>query len=204
MKNPIPKNRDRVFERVEKMPYRINPSYKDCYYHVYNRGNNLENIFFEKRNYDFFIRKLIESFADKIELVYYCLMPNHYHLIVHVKENSALEKAMQKFSISYAKAINKSCGRVGYLFQGRYKNKFIPDNNYLLHLSRYIHLNPVKAGLAGQPEEYAYSSYLDYLGNRKSKFLHFEIITEQIKNYKEFVMSFQEEQNYYLKDLLFE
>ena len=186
------------------MPYRINPSYKDCYYHVYNRGNNLENIFFEKRNYEFFIRKLLEAFKDKIDLICYCLMPNHYHLIVYVKENGALEKAMQKFSIGYAKAINKGQNRVGHLFQGRYKNKLVPDNNYLLHLSRYIHLNPVKAGLVKKPEEYNYSSYLEYVGDRKSGFLNFKIVTDQMENYKEFVISFQEDQSYYLKDIIFE
>ncbi len=146
------------------MPYRINPSYPDCYYHVYNRGNNFENIFFSEENYYFFLRRLFKYFKTDIDLIAYCLIPNHYHLIVQVKEESSLEKCMQKFSTSYVKAINKQQGRVGYLFQSRYKSKLIPSNEYLLHLSRYIHLNPVRAGSVQQPEQWKFSSYLDYIG----------------------------------------
>ncbi|MDZ7767292.1 MAG: transposase [Melioribacteraceae bacterium] len=139
-----------------------------------------------------------------MSLVAYCLMPNHYHLLVEILEDNFLNKAMQRFSTSYTKAINKSQNRIGHLFQGRYKYKLVPNDNYLLHLSRYIHLNPVKAGLVKRPEEWLFSSYRDYLDKRKSEFLNFEIVTSQVDNYQEFVMSFQEEQSYYLKEMLFD
>ncbi|MBU2492315.1 MAG: transposase [Bacteroidetes bacterium] len=185
------------------MPYR-KPAYKNHYYHVYNRGNNYEPIFYNQQNYHFFLRRLLLYFENKINLVAYCLMPNHYHLLLEILEDDFLQKAMQKFSTSYTKAINKEQNRVGHLFQGRYKSKLVPDNNYLLHLSRYIHLNPVKAGLVQNPQDWFFSSYLDFINIRKSEFLNLEIISSQIQDYRYFVMSFQEEQNYYLKDLLFD
>ena len=185
------------------MPYRQDAC-KNHFYHVYNRGNNFEPIFYTDRNYHFFIKRLIQYFEKKINLVAFCLMPNHYHLLIEILEDSFLQKAMQKFSTSYTKAINKSQNRVGHLFQGRYKSKLVPNNDYLLHLSRYIHLNPVKSGLVKKPEDWLFSSYLDFVAKKKSKFLNFEIITAQVQDYQKFVTSFQEEQNYYLKDMLFD
>lgn len=130
-------------------------------------------------------------------------MPNHYHLIIQVLKEGSLEKGMQKFSTSYTKAVNKQQGRVGHLFQGRYKSKPIPGNEYLLHLSRYIHLNPVRAGLVRRPEQWEFSNYLDYIGQRKNNIVKSDIILMQINDYREFVLSYQEDQNYYLKDILF-
>jgi len=185
------------------MPYR-QPAYTNHFYHVFNRGNNFEQIFFNQQNYHFFLKRLLQYFDNKINLVAYCLMPNHYHLLVEILQDGYLQKAMQKFSTSYTKAINKEQSRVGHLFQGRYKSKLIPNNNYLLHLSRYIHLNPVKAGLAKKPEDWLFSSYLDFADKRKSEYINHEIITSQFQDYQNFVTSFQEEQNYYLKDMLFD
>lgn len=73
---------------------------------------------------------------------------------------------MQPFGTSYTKAINKEQGRVGALFQGRFKGKHIEKDRYLLHLSRYIHRNPVEAGLVVRPADWKYSSYRDYIGHR--------------------------------------
>lgn len=185
------------------MPYRINPSYPDCFYHVYNRGNNFENIFFSEENYHFFLKQLIKYFKSDIDLIAYCLMPNHFHVIAKILIERSLENAMQRFSTSYTKAINKQQGRVGHLFQGRYKSKPIPGNEYLLHLSRYIHLNPVRAGLVRRPEQWEFSSYLEFIGKRKNDQLKHHLITKQINDYHEFVNSYQEEQKFYLKDLLF-
>ncbi len=188
------------------MPYRLIPSYKDNYYHVYNRGNNKEQIFFEDKNYKYFLLKVQKAFGDKIDLIAYCLMPNHFHLLVYVKEDGALEEAMQKISTGYSRAINKSYNRTGHLFQGRFKNKIIPNNEYMLHLSRYIHRNPLKAGLVNNLDEWKFSSYPVYIGKIKSLLIKPEIILDQFKlpeEYSRFVSEFQEDQNYYLKDLLF-
>ena len=188
------------------MSYRLIPSYKDNYYHVYNRGNNKEQISFEDKNYHYFLSKIEKAFTDKIDLIAYCLMPNHFHLLVCVKEDGALEEAMQKISTSYTRAINKAYNRTGHLFQGRFKNKLIPNNEYLLHLSRYIHRNPLRAGLVTNIEDWNFSSYSAYIGKTKTSFIKPEIIIDQFNlpgEYSRFVTEFQEDQNYYLKDLLF-
>ncbi len=190
----------------KEMPYRINKSFKNSYYHVYNRGNNYEDIFFEERNYSFFLSKIAWIFKNDIDLICYCLMPNHYHLIVKTNDNYVLEKAMQRISNSYTKAVNKSLNRVGHLFQGRYKSKHILDNNYLVHLSRYIHLNPIRKNLVKKPEEWEFSSYMDYVSLRNNDSLKMNIVREQFKtigDYIQFIKDYREDQFCYIKDLLF-
>ena len=184
------------------MPYRIVKDFKNNFYHIYNRGNNYQNIFIEERNYKFFINKLFYFFHNKASLISYCLMPNHYHLLVKMNDNDQLPKIMQRLSTSYTKSINKAYNRVGHLFQGRYKSKLIPNNDYLLHLSRYIHLNPVKAKLVSKPENWKYSSYNDYV-NGTSDMLEMHIILDQVKNYTDFVSSYHENQSYFMKDMIF-
>jgi len=88
-----------------------------------------------------------------LDVVAYCLMPTHYHLLVLLKE-AELSHRMQLFSISYTKAMNARYDRVGALFQGAFQAKHVNRNDYLVHLSRYIHLNPVLAGLVERPEDW--------------------------------------------------
>jgi putative transposase len=187
------------------MPYRLNPSYSNQYYHVYNRGNNRENIFFERKNYLYFLKKVLEAFKDKMDLIAYCLMPNHYHLVVRNFIDGELEKAMQKISTGYTRAVNKAYSRTGHLFTGRYKNKLIPGDEYLVHLCRYVHLNPVRAGLVNKLEEWEFSSYGKYLIQSNSDNINTTILFEYFKTreaFIEFHKSFQENQSYFIKDLL--
>ncbi len=175
------------------MPYRHTAFYPGGYYHIFNRGNNREPIFFELDNYRYFLRQLEKYFVpDRAELIAYCLMPNHYHLIVclHIED---LAPIMQPFTLSYSKAIGKRFGRVGSLFQGPFKSIHIEKNEYFLHLSRYVHLNPVVAGLVKQPEEWEFSSYRDYLGLRQSALVHPEIVLSQFgsSDYRKFVADYQ-------------
>ena len=148
------------------MPRRQVPLVAGQYYHLYNRGNNRGDIFFERDNYCFFLRRFREYVADEYaQVIAYVLMPNHYHVLLKAL-NDKLSAAMQKFSISYTKAINERFDRVGSLFQGSFEAKHVDDENYLRHLSRYIHLNPVRARLCDSPEQWEFSSYLDYIGRR--------------------------------------
>ena len=150
------------------------------YYHIYNRGVNRQPIFFAKRNWGFFIERLREYFtARNAIIIAYCLMPNHYHLLVRALCDDFGHAVMQPFSTSYTKAVNKEQTRVGALFQGRYKGRHVENEGYLLHLSRYIHRNPVTAGLVTHPADWHFSSYRDYVGLRQGTLPQPEIVLSQ-------------------------
>ena len=87
----------------------------------------------------------------------YCLMPNHYHLLVRCKTD-AVSGAMQRLSMAYTKAMNRRFNRVGCLFQGQFQAIVVDSEEYLSHLTRYIHLNPVKAGIVASPKDWEFSS----------------------------------------------
>jgi REP-associated tyrosine transposase len=135
------------------------------YYHVYNRGVDRQLVFFCRDNYAFFLRRLREHLPPEIAVVVaYCLMPNHYHLLVLLR-SPRFSDAMQSFGTSYTKAVNKRRERCGPLFQSRFRAIHVDDEAYLLHLSRYIHLNPVPT-LVAQPADWEFSSYREYIGVR--------------------------------------
>lgn len=112
-----------------------------------------------------------------VEIVCFCLMPNHFHLILHQLKENGVSQFMKKLGTGYAMYFNKKYKRVGSLFQGRFKSVLIESDEYLVHLSRYIHLNPVELvdrhwrerGIENWPkvkgflQNYRYSSYLDYI-----------------------------------------
>ncbi len=112
---------------------------------------------------------------------------------------------MQPFTVSYTKAINKQQGRTGPLFQGPFKAKLVDKNEYLLHLSRYIHLNPVHAGLVNRVEEWIFSSYRDHINLRKGSFPKFDIILGQFPSsqaYSNFVESYTESEKKIIEHLM--
>lgn len=136
-------------------------------HHIYNRGVNFGDVFFTRANYHFLLRRL-RAFCPpgKGEIIAYCLMPNHYHLLVRAQIEDFGRKVMQRLGVSYTKAINNQEGRVGPLFQGPFQNRLVTTDEDLVHLSRYIHLNPVTAGFVDCPDQWEYSSYLEYIGRR--------------------------------------
>jgi len=176
------------------------------FYHVFNRGNEKKNIFFERENYLFFLRRLkagVEKWG--VSVLVYCLMPNHFHLLLQEALAGGITNLMLTMQTSYAKAINKRYQRVGHLFQGTFKNILVDRNEYLIHLSRYIHINPVLAGLAHLPEDWEFSSYRNYVGLRNGKLPQKEIILSQFKgsqDYREFVGDFKQAEN--IKDYVFD
>jgi putative transposase len=122
------------------------------------------------------IHKLVEIFC-------FCLMPNHYHLILKESIEGGTAKFMNKLNAGYTKYFNLKYKRSGHLFQGKYKSKEINADFYLTYLTGYIHLNPKF------PEQYKYSSYLDYLGKKKTDFLDFrpEELEIKIEDYDKFI-----------------
>ena len=137
------------------------------YYHIFNRGNNYENIFKEPRNYDLFLELMIKYLLPVADIFAYCLLGNHFHLLIRIKNKEEIfdtkmqEKPYLGFSHlfnSYTQKINKTYNRKGSLFQEHPKRQLITDNEYFIQVVAYIHLNPIKHGFS-DTLNYYYSSY---------------------------------------------
>ena len=159
-------------------------------YHVYNRGNNKQRIFFQEKNYAFFLEKINKQLSPSCEMLCWCLMPNHFHLLVYATNKSCIErnsfggKPMQEFAYqigvllsSYSQAINKQNSTTGSLFQQKTKAKCVygqdasgglkgygSKTNPLITCLHYIHQNPWKAKLVNKIEDWEYSSFREYMG----------------------------------------
>ncbi|WP_281235452.1 transposase [Flavobacterium gelatinilyticum] len=155
------------------------------YYHVYNRGNNNENIFIEEKNYSYFLEKLKKYILPIADIYAYCLLKNHFHIVLRIKDKIDLpEKFKEKIHLpfsnlfnSYSKSINKMYGRNGSLFQEHLQRNRVEDEKYLKQLIIYVHLNPVKHRFTEFFANYLHSSYRAYL-SAKSTSLDREFILE--------------------------
>jgi len=146
-------------------------------YHIFNRGNNKENLFIEEKNYAYFL-SLIERYLTKVADIYcYCFLKNHFHLLLRIKdsENIVEEKFRKKPHLgfshlfnSYSKSINKAYNRTGSLFQEHFHRNRINDDDFFRQVVAYIHLNPVKHGFIENFRNYPHSSYSAFLSERKS------------------------------------
>jgi putative transposase len=136
------------------------------FYHVFNRGINKQKIFFNQNNYEFFLDKIERHIVPYCDIISYCLMPNHFHLLISTNEQATyLSKALQVTLSSYTRAINIQENRTGSLFQQNTKRKYIhtnDDGRYLSSVFKYIHQNPIDAKLVLSPEDWQYSSYNEY------------------------------------------
>jgi len=134
------------------------------YYHVMMRGNGGENIFFSPTDRSRFLLLLQQGIERYGHLIHaFCLMDNHVHLLIQVG-SIPLSKIIQNVGFRYTRFINHRHKRVGHLFQGRFKSILVDADSYLLELARYIHLNPVRAGLCDSAGAYEWSSYSAYIG----------------------------------------
>jgi len=196
---------------------------EETYYHVYNRGVDKRVIFEDEQDYKVFLNylkeylspprplnelevevtlkgstfkgipRLLNNYFDQIHLLAYCLMPNHFHLLIKQKDIGMMKNFMRSLGTRYSVYFNKRYERSGSLFQGIYKAVIISNENYLLHLSRYIHLNPAELRIELDD---AYSSYGDYTGLRNTTWIESETIksyfskeNNKITSYKSFVES---------------
>jgi len=193
---------------------------KDILYHLYNKGNNGQKIFFKRDNYIFFLQKVRKHLYPYCDILAYCLMPNHFHfLILANAESEKIKKFGNKdaniFSenlrimlSSYTRAINKQENRTGSLFQQHSKIKPLNDiyygriSNPLRNISyanycfHYIHNNPVQANLVISKENWEFSSYKDYYGLRNGSLVNKELALKTIcledELYNNFEHSFEE------------
>ena len=174
------------------MARQLRIEYRGAFYHVISRGERLGNIFFGDNDRLKFLDKLREA-MHKFNLKIHCyvLMSNHFHLLVETPEGN-LSKAMHFLNTSYANWFKSKHQIVGSIFQGRYKSILVEKEAYLLKLSAYIHLNPVRAGIVGNPDEYAWSSFRCYIKNEKlSRWIFTNDVLNMFSNvreeYKKFV-----------------
>lgn len=195
------------------MPYRTIPFVNQSYYHIYNRGVEKRQIFSNDRDYQRFIQTFYyyqfsgpkpkfshqKHFKAKdfnrntkiVDIICYCLMPNHFHLLVSQSNDNGIKEFMQKISNSYTKYFNTKNTRVGPLLQGTFKAVPIESDEQLLHVSRYIHLNPLVSDLTKDLENYPYSSYLDYIKFSNNSICNKEPILNFFRDkneYKEFII----------------
>lgn len=145
------------------------PDYSRRYYHIFNRGFDRKNIFTDEADYLRFLGKLAESRKKFDWIIYsYCLLPNHYHLQVQ-SGNDSISTIIHWLQTSHAVYFNRNHKHFSPVFTGRFKSIIIQKELYHLYLSKYIHLNPVKAGLVQNPQDYPYSSYLEIISEQKHK-----------------------------------
>ena len=162
------------------------------FYHIYNRGINGCSIFENENNYVFFLEKFNKYLSEFVDVYAYCLLKNHFHLLIKVKsvdltftkgqnfdkglhsENSIVSKQFAKFISSYSQAYNKQNQRHGALLESPFKRKRIQTEDYLKNVIIYIHLNPKEAGL--KYESYKFSSYYGIISNFKTKLAKTETI----------------------------
>lgn len=175
------------------MDIRITPIEPDCFYHIYNRGVNGETIFKSHRNYIFFVNKIKENLLSVCDIYAYCLMPNHFHLLVRINSDSDLKKMQQVESLeikglhspqnvfskqfskifnSYSQAFNKENNRHGSLIESPFKRKLLSTEDYIRNCIIYIHRNPVTEHFTKFP----YSSYQNILNSSTGFLKSYEVI----------------------------
>lgn len=201
------------------MPGRIIPLVNDEIYHVFNRGIASQPIFLNKKDYqkafdtliyyqnitppvkyskfigqpsDYRREVLTRLKKEKkflVEIICYSFMPNHFHLLIKQKQNNGISKFVGNFTNSYTRYFNIKSERNGPIFQGKFKAVRIASDEQLLHVSRYIHLNPFTSFIVRKIEDlqnYPYSSFPEYLKLNSDNFFDKEIILSQFKNTKEY------------------
>jgi len=169
------------------------------YYHIFNRGVDKRRIFLRYGHYTRFIhsiRALLDTGSAtepslknqglalkyKIDILCYCLMPNHYHFLLRQIRKNGITEFMHHLNTSYTMYFNKNNDRIGRLFEYTFKAKEIDSDEQLLHVSRYIHLNPLIGNIVKDLSLYPWSSYLEYIGEREETFCQKEIILSHFGN----------------------
>ena len=162
------------------------------YYHIYNRGLNGNKIFFEEKNYIYFLERYTKYVHLFVETFAYCLLGNHFHILIRVRSEEELEKVIKKntgkpyywhvsnafssFLQSYTRAMNKVYGRTGAIFETPFKRIEVKDEPYFTRLINYIHQNPQKHGIISDFRDYEHSSYNTHLLDKLTKLSREEVI----------------------------
>jgi putative transposase len=179
----------------------------DNFYHIYNRSINKEKIFSTERHCKYFLSQWKKYFSKHLDVFTYCLLPDHYHFFVRVKEdsdNSILEDLFKRFLSSYSLAFNKENKRTGSLFQKRFKRKKVDNEVYFTRTIHYIHNNPIHHDYVKNYDEWKFSSYSSILSERPTLICRNEVLSWF--GSKEMFVRFHEQNIVYkeIKDLLLE
>lgn len=202
--------------------YRIREFAGNYYYHIFHRGIQKTKTFIDDQDYQIFIYYLQVYLTDpmyliskypqlpirlqgknlnrELELMAYCLMPNHLHFLIKLSTKDGISKLMKQILNAYTFYFNKKYDRSGPLFEGRYKAVRIPSDELLLHISRYIHLNPVVVNLVEDPENYKWSSYRNYLNGKGEEIVKPQRVLSFFKTTKDY-QRFVQNQIDYAKEL---
>ena len=160
------------------------------YYHIYNRGANKGAIFSNHGEYIYFLRKM-KQYLTGLEMVCYCLMPNHYHMVLRSISENAISRFILRLSTSYTQTMNLKYERSGVLFQGTFKAKCISSQEGMLHVCRYVHLNSCVASLVIHPDEWPYSNWHEFTGRRMGSLYSpsfLQMLHDLKINYRSFVL----------------
>ncbi|MBW9172912.1 transposase [Clostridium estertheticum] len=161
--------------------------YPNTSYHITARGNRRSDIFKDDEDFQIYlsiIEETMEHFSNDYEIICYCLMDNHIHILLKTKERH-MKDFMARVNSIYAKFFNDKYNYVGHLYQDRYFAELIESDSQMLDTSRYIHLNPVKANMVEKPGEYQWSSYSMYIGEKREKIITSKILLSYFKKGKE-------------------
>lgn len=171
--------------------------YPGAIYHITSRGNHRNDIFRDGEDYQVYLtilKEVLERYEKEYEIISYCLMTNHVHLQIKTKEKH-IKYFMSRLNTFYAKYFNNKYNYIGHLFQERYGAELVEEDKYSLEVSRYIHLNPIRANMVKLPEDYEWSSYSMYIGKGEEKLissdkiLSYFKVTSKRELYKKFVES---------------
>lgn len=145
------------------MPRPLRITVPNLSFHVLDRGNNRQIVFREEEDFIYFLQLMKRYKKElKFKLYHFCLMPNHIHFVIEPTIAGSLSKIMMRLTLAYASYFNKKYTAVGHVWQGRYKSSLIDKDNYFIWCSLYVELNPVRAGLVAQPQDWRWLSYNFY------------------------------------------
>ena len=160
------------------------------YYHIWNRGAHRQSIFRSDENFRF-ARQLLIEYARRfnVTIIAYCLLHNHYHFLLRQDSKQKAGLVPQYLFNRYTKAFNKQHNHSGTLFEGPYQAKHVDKDEYLRHLCRYIHANPVLHGLAQSPKLWPYSNYQEWMEARPNSLVDSEFIDEHFGSAQQYAQS---------------
>jgi putative transposase len=150
------------------------------YYHLYNRGNNKERLFFFKGNYNYFLEKYFQYLNPYVDTYCYCLLPNHFHFLIRIRDSETnprkVSNQFRKLFISYAMKINYQEKRMGCLLSKNFRRIEIQNEDYLKRIVLYIHYNPIKHGVFYDISTYYYSTYYHIIRDTSMTPINAEIV----------------------------